>query len=84
MRARPPEVQVKYRLYDGDRYVPGLGGRASTDKATTTAPSEKRYHERQRGFYVVGTEELGLPGLQAHPSFNISDFDSNSIFGCPP
>ena len=45
---------------------------------------EKIYHNRQRGFFLVGTQELGLPGLQVHPSLNISDFNSNSIFGCVP
>ncbi|MDE2143173.1 MAG: hypothetical protein KGJ84_12260, partial [Elusimicrobia bacterium] len=29
-------------------------------------------------------EEIGVPGFQIHPSFNISDFDSNAIFGCLP
>jgi len=83
VRVRPPEVQVKYRFYDGDRYVPsaavGFDG-----QGFDYSPTEKRYHHRQRGFYVVGTQELGCPGLQAHPSFNISDFDSNSIFGAIP
>ena len=44
----------------------------------------KRFNQRQRGFYVVGTKELGLPGFEIHPSFNISDFNSNAIFGCIP
>ena len=83
VRVRPPEVQVKLRFYDGDRFLPALGvgydGQGFDYSAT-----EKRYHDRKRGFYVVATQELGLPGLQAHPSFNISDFDSNSIFGSIP
>ena len=83
VRARPPEVQVKYRFYDGDRYLPALGV-GFDGQGFDYSPTEKRFHDRQRGFYVVASEELGVPGLQAHPSFNISDFDSNSIFGSIP
>lgn len=83
VRARPPEVQVKYRFYDGDRYLPALGV-GFDGQGFDYSPTEKKCHDRQRGFYVTATEELGLPGLQAHPSFNISDFDSNSIFGSLP
>jgi hypothetical protein len=83
VRARPPEVQVKYRIYDGDRYLPALGV-GYDGQGFDYSPTEKIYQDRQRGFYVVATEELGVPGLQAHPSFNISDFNSNSIFGSIP
>ena len=82
-RVRPPEVQVKCRFYDGNRYLPALGV-GFDGQGLDYSPTEKKYHDRQRGFYVVATEELGVPGLQAHPSFNISDFDSNSIFGSIP
>ena len=83
VRARPPEVQVKCRFYDGDRYLPALGV-GFDGQGFDYSPTEKKFHDRQRGFYAVATEELGVPGLQAHPSFNISDFDSNSIFGSIP
>jgi hypothetical protein len=83
VRVRPPEVQVKYRFFDGDRTLPALGV-GYDGQGFDYSPAEKKYHDRQRGFFVVGTQELGLPGLQVHPSFNISDFDSNSIFGSIP
>ncbi len=83
VRVRAPQLQVKYRFFDGDRYIPafalGFDGQGFDYSQT-----EKIYHNRQRGFYVVGTQELGLAGLQVHPSFNISDFNSNSIFGSVP
>jgi len=41
----------------------------------------KLYNQRQRGLYFAGSQEVGLPGLQAHAGINISDFDSHSIFG---
>ncbi|MEK7857743.1 MAG: hypothetical protein AAB320_01260 [Elusimicrobiota bacterium] len=83
VRARAPGVQVKYRFYEGDRYIPSfsLGFDAQGYQYSTT---DKRYNQRQRGFYVVGSQELGLPGLQAHPSLNISDFDTNAFFASFP
>jgi hypothetical protein len=83
VRARPPEVQVKFRFLDGDRYIPALAV-GFDGQGFGYSSTEKRYHHRQRGCFVVGSQELGLPGLMAHPSVNISDFDSNSIFGSVP
>lgn len=83
VRLRAPTAQVKYRFYEGDNTMPsvavGYDGQGYSYNST-----DRRFNQRQRGFYVVATKELGLPGLQIHPSFNISDFDSNSIFGTIP
>ncbi|MDD5301610.1 MAG: hypothetical protein PHS14_00760 [Elusimicrobia bacterium] len=83
VRMRAPTAQVKYRFYEGDSQMPsfaiGFDGQGYSYNTGI-----RRFNQRQRGFYVVATKELGLPGLQLHPSFNISDFDSNSIFGSLP
>jgi hypothetical protein len=83
VRMRAPTAQVKWRFFEGDQALPsmamgydGQGYRYNT--------GDNRFNQRQRGFYVVGTKELGLPGFEFHPSFNISDFNSNAIFGCLP
>lgn len=82
-RLRNPEVQVKYRFYDGDRMIPsfavGYDGQGYLYSAT-----EKRYHHRHRGIYVVASQEIGIPGLMAHPSLNMSNFNSNSVFASVP
>jgi hypothetical protein len=82
-RVRAPNVQVKYRFYDGDHWIPsfavGFDGQGALYNAVA-----KRYNHRHRGFYVAASQELGLPGLSGHPSFNISDFDSNSVFASLP
>ncbi len=83
VRVRAPQVQVKYRFYEGDRYIPSFAV-GFDGQGWLYSPTDKRYNQRQRGFYVAGSQELGLPGLQVHPSFNISDFDSNAIFGSLP
>lgn len=83
VRMRAPTAQVKYRFYEGDNSFPsfavgfdGQGYRYNT--------GIRRFNQRQRGFYVVASKELGYPGIQLHPSFNVSDFDSNGIFGAIP
>lgn len=83
VRMRAPTAQVKWRFFEGDQALPsmavGYDGQGYRYNAM-----DKRFNQRQRGFYLVGTKELGLPGFQIHPSFNISDFDTNAIFGCLP
>ncbi|MBI5631708.1 MAG: hypothetical protein HY921_12590 [Elusimicrobia bacterium] len=83
VRLRAPNLQIKYRFFDGDRQIPSLA-LGYDGQGHLYNQVDKRYNHRQRGLYFVATQELGLPGLQAHPSFNISDFDSNSIFGALP
>ena len=83
VRVRAPNLQVKYRFYDGTRVLPALA-LGFDGQGYNYNQRDKRYNHRQRGFFVAATQELGLPGLQAHPSFNISDFDSNSLFGAIP
>ncbi|HEX4046574.1 MAG TPA: hypothetical protein VH309_01995 [Elusimicrobiota bacterium] len=83
VRMRAPNAQVKWRFYEGDQSLPsmavGYDGQGYGYNSTI-----QRFNQRQRGFYVVATKELGVPGLQLHPSFNISDFNSNAVFGCLP
>jgi len=83
VRMRAPTAQVKYRFYEGDAQIPsfalGFDGQGYRYNSST-----KRFNQRQRGFFVVATKEIGLPGLQVHPSFNVSDFDTNGVFGAIP
>lgn len=83
VRMRAPNVQVKYRFYDGDRWIPSFAV-GFDGQGFNYASTAKRYNNRGRGFYVVGSQELGIPGLMIHPSMNISDFDTNSFFGAIP
>lgn len=83
VRMRAPTAQVKYRFYEGDQELPSLALGFDGQGYRWNAAS-KRFNQRQRGFYVVATKEVGVPGFQVHPSFNISDFDTNAVFGCIP
>ena len=82
-RVRAPNVEVKYRFFDGDRLIPSLAA-GFDGQGYNYSEFTHRYNHRQRGFYVVATQEVGIPGLLVHPSFNISDFGTNSIFGAIP
>lgn len=83
VRMRAPNVQVKYRFYDGERLIPSFAA-GYDGQGYDYSQADKKYLHRHRGFYAVGSQELGVPGLMAHPSINISDFDSNSFFGAIP
>lgn len=83
VRMRSPTAQAKWRFYDGDAELPSLAIGFDGQGYRYNA-GDKRFNQRQRGFYAVATKELGAPGLQIHPSFNISDFDTNGIFGSLP
>lgn len=75
-----PELQVKGRVFDGDRVIPAFAV-GFDNQGWLYNRVDKRYNQRQRGLYFVGTQEIGVPGLQAHGGMNISDFDSSFVFG---
>lgn len=83
VRMRAPNVQVKYRFFEGDSELPSLAV-GFDGQGYRWNSLIRRFNQRQRGFYLVATKEIGVPGFQFHPSFNISDFDSNAIFGSLP
>ena len=75
-----PEIQVKFRFFDGGYYIPALalgydGQGYFYDK------NAKKYLEKSRGLYVVGSKEFGMPNLVFHGGLNVSDFDDNFVFG---
>jgi len=75
-----PELQVKWRFFDGDRLIPAFALGFDGQGYFYNRPV-KRYNHKQRGLYFVATQEVGLPGLQAHAGMNISDFDTDDVFG---
>jgi hypothetical protein len=83
VRMRAPNAQVKWRFFEGDQVLPSMALGYDGQGYRYNSAFE-RYNQRQRGMYVVGTKELGVPGFQIHPSLNISDFNSNAVFGSLP
>ncbi|MDE2491884.1 MAG: hypothetical protein KGM24_13645 [Elusimicrobia bacterium] len=83
VRMRAPTAQVKWRFFDGDEQLPSLAA-GFDGQGYGYNSAERRFNQRQRGFYLVATKEIGVPGFQIHPSINVSDFDTNSIYGALP
>ena len=83
VHVQDPDLQLKYRFYDGERWLPSLAAGYDGQGFEYNQPS-KLYNNRHRGFFLVATEELGLPGLQIHPSFNVSDTNTRAFFGALP
>src|SRR3569832_600033 len=79
VRMRAPTAQVKRRFFEGDQALPAMA-MGYDGQGYRYNSGDRRFNQRQRGIYVVGTKELGIPGFEFLPSFNISDFDSNAIF----
>ncbi len=77
---RQPQILVKYRFYDGGYYIPALAvgydGQGYYYNSTS-----KKYMEKGRGLYLVGSKEVLLPGLSLHGGFNVSDFDREYLYG---
>jgi hypothetical protein len=75
-----PDLQFKLRFYDGDHVFPALA-LGFDGQGYLYNRMDRKYNQRQKGIYFIGTQEIGLPGLQGHIGANISDFDSNAVFG---
>lgn len=75
-----PEIQVKFRFYDGGQYIPALAI-GYDGQGYFYDSGRKKYQEKGRGIYLAGSQEVFVPGLLVHPGFNVSDFDSSGVFG---
>lgn len=79
VKMRKPEIQVKYRFYDGGYYIPAMA-LGYDGQGYYYNPAAKKYLEKGHGLYVAGSKEIGLPGLALHGGFNVPDFDNNYLF----
>lgn len=80
VRLRRPELQLKLRFFDGDQYLPALA-LGFDGQGYLYNRSDKVYNQRQRGLYVVGSQEVLFPGLHCHAGMSIADFDGNTLAG---
>ncbi len=78
-----PQAQVKYRFFDGNRYVPALAVGYDGQGYDYNRITHK-YNDPARGFYLVGTQELFIPGLVFSPSVNASGTNSGAVYGALP
>ncbi|MDO8803053.1 MAG: hypothetical protein Q7R35_01360 [Elusimicrobiota bacterium] len=80
IKMRRPEIQVKFRFYDGGYYIPAAAV-GYDGQGYYYDPDDKKYLEKGKGLYLTGSKEIGAPGLALHAGFNVPDFDSNYLFG---
>lgn len=80
IRMRKPEVQLKFRFYDGGYYIPAAAV-GYDSQGYYYNPDTKKYMEKGKGLYLVGSKEIGVPGLVLHGGLNVPDFDNNYLFG---
>lgn len=74
-----PEMQIKFRFYDGGYYIPALavgydGQGFYYDKGS------KKFMQKGKGLYFVGSREF-VSNLMGHFGFNIPDFDEGYLYG---
>jgi hypothetical protein len=79
IKMRRPEIHVKFRFYDGGYYIPAMA-LGYDGQGYYYNPADKKYLEKGRGLYLVGSKEIGIPGLALHGGFSVSDFDKNYLF----
>jgi len=79
VRMIKPEMQVKFRFYDGGIYIPSLA-LGYDGQGYYYDRDLKKYMEKGKGLYLVGTREILLPDFILNGGFNIPDFDDNYLF----
>lgn len=80
IRMRKPEIQVKFRFYDGGYYIPAVA-LGYEGQGYYYSSQDKKYLEKGKGLYLVGSKEAGVSNMVLHGGFNVPDFDSNYLFG---
>ena len=80
IKMRKPEIQVKFRFYDGGYYIPAAAV-GYDGQGYYYNPVSKKYLEKGKGLYLVGSKEIGVPSLVLHGGLNVPDFDNNYLFG---
>ena len=87
VRVLTPDFQAKWKLYDGNLYLPaiaiGYDGRRygygyDKDRVYTRT---KKYLDDRKGGYLAFTREIIVPGLHASAGVNLSDFDFDKFDG---
>lgn len=79
-KMRQPQMQVKFRFFDGGFYIPaaalGYDGQGYYYDG-----GAKKYQEKGKGLYLVGSKEVGVANFVAHAGLNVPDFDNRYLFG---
>lgn len=74
-----PEIQVKFRFYDGGVYLPSLA-LGYDGQGYYYDRNIRKYMEKEKGLFLAASKEILAAGLVAHGGLNIPDFDDNYLF----
>ncbi len=87
VRILDPDFQAKWKLYDGDLYLPaiaiGYDGRRygyGYDKNHHYTRT-KHYLDDRKGGYISFSREIIVPGLMASAGVNMADFEWKKVYG---
>ena len=87
VRVLNPDFQVKWKLYDGNLYLPaiaiGYDGRRygyGYDEHRHYRRT-KKYLDDRKGGYITFSREIIVPGLNATLGANLSDLEVDEIYG---
>lgn len=86
VRVLDPDFQVKWKIYDGNLYLPaiaiGYDGRRygyGYDQHRVYAKT-KEFLDDRKGGYLTLTREVFVPGLNMAGGVNLSDFDWDDVY----
>lgn len=79
MKTRLPRLKVKVKLFEGDINFPAIV--MGYDAQGYGDYVDNKYIQREKGFYIVMSRELLIPGFLANAGFNIYDFENATAYG---
>lgn len=80
-RLNKPTINLKFRLFDGRRALPALA-LGFDDQGFVWNKALDEYEQREKGLYLVASNEIGVRNLNLHIGVNHFDFDhGNSTRG---
>jgi hypothetical protein len=74
-----PEMQIKFRFYDGGYYIPALA-LGYDGQGYFYDRRREEYMQKGKGLYIVGTKEMIFPNLMTHIGFNIPDYNDGYLY----
>jgi len=74
-----PEMQLKFRFYDGGYYIPALAIGYDA-QGYYYDRGMKKYMQRGKGLYLVGSRELFFSGFMTSAGFNVPDYDDGYLY----
>lgn len=86
VRVLDPDFQAKWKLYDGNLYMPAIAigydgrryGYGYNHRRNYT--KTKQYLDDRKGGYITFSREVFVPGLHASAGLNLSDFDFDDLY----